>query len=291
MRTRIGLIGIALLLQITQISFAASVVKIKGNRALLNLEGESAREGEEFFALNLEGKRKGLIRINKVRGDKALGTIFKGKAETGWLLSRRVGPGGAAVTSTGDAASSTSSENSFSSSANEMYWGVVGGFGSQSISVDLGAPDDKTVDHTGTGINLSGLIDAPIRGNFWFRGLGGFQQYSLTSGENATLCGTGECKIEINYLAFDLWGRYIFNPGHYQMWAGAGFGLYFSIGDDSTTIEANSTAQTILFGAGIDIYSSEKMSIPIQIDYSMFTNQEAVKASSINLKGGVAFKY
>ena len=67
-------------------SFSAVILKIKGQKALIDLEGASVQKGDMFDALNLYGKSKGLIEIRKARKGKAIGVLRKGKMGVSWIL-------------------------------------------------------------------------------------------------------------------------------------------------------------------------------------------------------------
>ena len=67
-------------------SFSAVILKIKGQKALIDLEGARVQKGDKFDALNLYGKSKGLIEIQKAKKGKAIGILRKGKMGTSWIL-------------------------------------------------------------------------------------------------------------------------------------------------------------------------------------------------------------
>ena len=67
---------------------SAIILKIKGNRCFVHLEGTSAVVGDYFTALDLFGKPRGIIRLDKVKNDKAIATLIDGRADINWLLER-----------------------------------------------------------------------------------------------------------------------------------------------------------------------------------------------------------
>lgn len=69
-------------------SHSAIILKIKGNRCFVHLEGSSAVVGDHFTALDLFGKPRGIIRLDKVKNDKAIATLVDGRADVHWLLER-----------------------------------------------------------------------------------------------------------------------------------------------------------------------------------------------------------
>ncbi len=77
---------IFLLLIIPVLGHSAIIVKIKGNRCFIHLEGAEASVGDHFEALDLFGKPRGIIRLDKVKNGKAIATIVSGTVGTNWLL-------------------------------------------------------------------------------------------------------------------------------------------------------------------------------------------------------------
>ena len=65
---------------------SAIIIKIKGNRCFVHLEGASAAVGDHMEALDLFGKPRGIIRLDKVKNGKAIATIVEGKVGVNWLL-------------------------------------------------------------------------------------------------------------------------------------------------------------------------------------------------------------
>ena len=68
------------------LSHSAVIAKIKGKRCFIYLEGSKAQVGDYFMALDLYGKARGLIRIEKIKNSKAIGTIVEGNAGNNWIL-------------------------------------------------------------------------------------------------------------------------------------------------------------------------------------------------------------
>lgn len=67
---------------------AAIISKAKNNRYLIDLEGSQVKEGDHFEALDIYGKIRGIIRIVKVRKNKAIGIIVDGVAGPNWILQQ-----------------------------------------------------------------------------------------------------------------------------------------------------------------------------------------------------------
>ena len=67
---------------------SAIILKVKGNRCFVHLEGSTAVVGDHFTALDLFGKPRGIIRLDKVKNGKAIATLIDGRADINWLLER-----------------------------------------------------------------------------------------------------------------------------------------------------------------------------------------------------------
>ncbi len=65
---------------------SALILKIKGRKALVDLEGVQAKKGDTFSALNLYGKALGLLQIKKIKRGKAIALLLKGKMGPNWIL-------------------------------------------------------------------------------------------------------------------------------------------------------------------------------------------------------------
>ena len=75
-----------ILLVIPLFGHSAIIMKVKGNRCFVHLEGSAASVGDHLEALDLFGKPRGIIRLNKVKNGKAIATIIDGTVGVNWLL-------------------------------------------------------------------------------------------------------------------------------------------------------------------------------------------------------------
>ena len=69
-------------------SYSAIVLKVKGNKCLVHLEGASANSGDYFEALDLYGNVSGIIRLRKIKNGKAIADIIEGSVGTNWILEQ-----------------------------------------------------------------------------------------------------------------------------------------------------------------------------------------------------------
>ena len=70
---------------------SATVVKVKGSRALVDLEDMEVDKGDKLIAIDLYGKTKGIVKVQKVKRNKAIVDLIKGKVRTGWILESSSG--------------------------------------------------------------------------------------------------------------------------------------------------------------------------------------------------------
>ena len=64
----------------------AVILKTKGKKVLIYLNGRNTKKGDYFQVVNTDGKAKGLIQIQKTGRVKAIGIVKWGKTQKNWLL-------------------------------------------------------------------------------------------------------------------------------------------------------------------------------------------------------------
>lgn len=65
---------------------AAVVLKTKGRKVLIHLEGTKTKKGSYFQVLNLYGEPRGLVQVQRVGKKKAIGVLKLGKIRKNWAL-------------------------------------------------------------------------------------------------------------------------------------------------------------------------------------------------------------
>ena len=88
-------ISLALLLSSAP-ALAQEIVQLKGTKALINLSGLEASAGTEFFAVDSGGKKRAILKVRQVKGDRAIADVIKGSAKTGQSVQVRGGAAAAA---------------------------------------------------------------------------------------------------------------------------------------------------------------------------------------------------
>ena len=67
-------------------STAAIILKVKNKQALIHLEGIKTRKGSYFEAVDLYGRKKGIVQIKRIGQKKAIGVLKLGHMEQRWSL-------------------------------------------------------------------------------------------------------------------------------------------------------------------------------------------------------------
>ncbi len=269
-------------------AWAAKIAKVSGKKVMINLEGDAAKSGDIFVLYDSSGKRKGLVKISAVKGDKAIGSLGKGTAEAGWTakIAEKKGKRKSSQANT----AKTSSEPRSGGTGKSM-WGVMAGLSSTSMKVKIDNDNDGTRETTvalsGMAFSVKGVYDHNLFSNIWFRGLLGLEGLSA-KGESQVGCGNAACDANVYYLSGDFWGRYVLPMETFRPWAGAAFTIMFPATKKASALEESSITNTsaISAGLGADWKMSETMTIPIQVAYSLLPNSDTVTAAMISIRIG-----
>lgn len=272
---------------------AAKIAKVNGKKAYLILDSRvEAVKGDIYEVIDPQGAKKGLIKVMKVKGGRALG-LLKGSAKKGWNLKKR--SSSQAKKGRSGAPQKDRYESLKQASASGSFYGILAGFSSNSMSAKIEQGNNTTLDVDMTGSGFSGrlLFDYALWTSLWFRGLLGLENFATKGDANCGLSNNEECKVEISYLALDLWGRYLLTQGTFRPWIGLGFNLLFPSSQVSTAIDEESITSTSVFaaGGGVDWFFKPDMYMPIQIEYGMFPSSETVSVSYISFRLGVAIDF
>lgn len=274
---------------------AASVASVKGQRVLINLEGDAASRGEEFFLVDPNtGKRRAVIRISQVKSGKAIGDILKGAPAVGQTLQARGGGGASNASGFTSNPSDGSASNDISKTIRDSY-GLLGHYLMNTMEAQQKLPSNATNSSSmqGSGLGVGGFYDYSFGGSWVGRGTVAIEQFNVTGKpSNVAGCnGTANCDAKFMYLSLYGIGKYHFTTGKYRPWAGAGGGFLLALSKESSILNASqvSTNQVFVVSGGMDIQTSRKNYVPVSIEYAMFPASDTVKASMIVLKAGWAW--
>lgn len=259
------LVVILICLYNPSIAWSSEVSKVKGNQVLIvDFDG---KVGEQFYAIDGNGKRKAIIEIKKAKGGRAIGEITKGKADVGFTLTIRTGGGG---------------KRAGRGRPSPIAVGALFGYSMNSMMV----PVRTTIESlTGSGFSVKGAGDYNFSESIGLRLTGGYESFAV---KNATYTTT------ISYVTFDAFGRYLIMPeSPFSVWLGAGLGFAIPFSKSTNILQDDSIAtSTLLYlGGGVDLKLGENFYFPIQADYAMFLPASDVKTSIIAIRGGVMMRF
>jgi hypothetical protein len=260
------------------------VTKASGKAALLEFDADTVpTEGSSFYVMS-GGKKIGIIEITQIKGNRAKGSILKGRAEAGAELEAK----GGGEFSTESGSSSSRGRGSNARVFQGATWGLLGGINinSQSIAVPISGGTD-VVPLAGTGFSFRGFYDHTISGGFGVLSRAGIEQL-VAKGTYAALDGS----TSILYIAGDLYGRYIFGQGKFAPFILGGVGFYFPMSKTAPLLEGNIGLTTVFAGGGgINYQLSSGMFINFTGEYMFYPPSNTVKTTSIALRGGVGWRW
>lgn len=259
-------------------ALALRPVAVKGNRTLVDLEGENVAVGDRLAARSNDGKIRALLEIKQTKNGRAVATILKGRMSLDLNL-----------TLTRPTDSSRASRTSARSGGSKSAWGVTAGMANNTMTVKL---TSASVSMAGSSFNVSGFYQPHLDGNFSARVLVGYETLQVTGTNSA--CASSECKVNISYLGIETVVRYSFVRNQtMDVWAGAGLGFLFAIGKDSNILDSSkiSTNQTIVGSLGLDYKLSRTSFVPVQFDYAMFPDNATSSAKQMILRLGYGMSF
>ena len=291
-KTALFTILCTLLFLISLSAQAAKIAKVKGKKVYIMLDSRiEAQKGDIFVVMDKKGKKKGLIKVKKVKGSRALGSL-KGKAKKGWTLKLR----GSTKKAKGKKGKEDRYAHLKKGTASGSYYGVMAGFATNSMTATIDQSNSTTADVDMSGSGFSGrlLFDYALWTSIWFRGMLGIENFA-TEGDKK-ICGSNNdeaCDVEISYLSLDLWGRYVFSSGNFRPWIGLGFNLLFPSSKASTAIDEDSITSTSVFagGLGFDWFFKPDMYLPVQFEYGMYPASNTVSANYMAIRFGVGIDF
>lgn len=290
-------------------ALAASVTSVKGQKALIDLQGAEAVAGDEFFLINPDSQKKAaIIRVRQVKGGRAIAEIVRGSAKPGYTLQAK-GPSkmSAEVTNpeADDNTTATTPRYESSSSRDTGYlrviknsWGVLGGFNMNTMNANISNTDifgvtTKTpASMKGNGFGAGGFYDYAFTSEMVGHVSAMLEQFSTTGTAATAACKSSTtCDVNITYLSLYGVGKYYFTKDKFRMWGGGGMGYLLALSKSSTALNESkiSANQVLTLAIGGDYQMSRKNYIPISLEYNYFWPSADVTANQIMLKAGWAW--
>lgn len=289
-----------LCLSLSSTAWSAVVTTVKGPRVLIDLEGDMAETGEEFFLIDPNStKRTAIIRITQVKGGKALAQITKGRAVPGFTLQAK---GVSARPMSADVEGARADAGAglggrYLTTLKESY-GLTGAIHMNSMQAEVSSRDAlnnitrSSASMSGMGFGLGGFYDVPFTSSLAGRVFAGIEQFNASGDIAVNACaGSTSCDAKINYLSIYALGKWYFLSGQYRSWLGAGGGFMLALSKSSTALNESqiSTNQVMTAALGLDVQLNRQSYIPVSLEYNMYPDSSTVKASVIVIKAGWAW--
>ncbi|MGH1469076.1 MAG: outer membrane beta-barrel protein [Bdellovibrionales bacterium] len=296
----ISFLLLTFILAFSTLSFSAQVTRVKGKAILIDTTGDDIQMGKTYYLIS-NGKKKGIIKVMKLRPGQALAKLLKGKALSGWTLRDRTAPNLVAKESAPEPTlqpvrrRNKKKRTSYSKNKGKLSIGLAFGYNSNSSDVKFVGNTPRSDSYTGTSSSYELLADYQLHKKFYLRGSLGMQNFNTEDSTN-TLCGNGGnevCRVDLGYLNFDIWLRYYLNEGKYRFWGGAGLGILLSPSYNSTTAlnEKDLATTTIMqAGAGADLSISDKLYVPLWAEYGIYPSSDTVSMSAVSFYLGLAYR-
>lgn len=284
----------------TSTSLAATVSAIKGTKVLINLEGDTSEEGEEFYLINpTSGKRAAIIRIKQVKDQKVVADVIKGRADIGFTLqARALSPMSADVPAPSVSKGQPERRDTSVLRVLKDSYGLVGGYIMNTMNADVSYKDgfgvtrNTSASMSGSGFALGGFYDYVFSPDFVGRGLASIEQFNAAGTASEAGCsGSTNCEAKINYLSLYALAKWYPLQGKYRTWLGGGIGYLLALSKSSTALNESQISTNQVFNAalGVDIQMNRKNYVPVSIEYNLFPASDTVKANMIVLKAGWAW--
>ena len=200
---------------------AGEVIQVKSNKVLLSISPGEFKVGDEAYTTGPDGKRKGLVKITTVRGDKAIGELEKGAADKGFKLQIKLNanptppppPPKATANNLDDAlgvpAAATDAGRSERPPFGFMKVGKSGmgalvGLSQNTLKLQaVAGATSESLALAGSSFNLLGFVEMNNSRKMTTRLAFGVEQFEVSgSATNAIFCSnTNTCGVGFTYLA------------------------------------------------------------------------------------------
>lgn len=279
-----------------QPAWAGRVVKVKGKKVYIILDQEevdSSANGDHLYVTTTSGKKRGIVTIRKMKGNKVIAQLRKGKASKSMLTQPRKAAANKKQRRRRQdkqemerASEVAEVENTTETTEfPEMMFGILGTYGMASQSVS------GIADMTGSLMGAKLAFDYELFSNVGVKARLGMDMLSVTGS-----MGSNSYKTGINYITLDFLLRYyIMRSKSFGLFANGGFGIYSPMSTDlgpsgSQALQQDSISTTSvgIFGLGISIPISS-MELQLGADYFYFPTSADVNTSVIGGKLGLYF--
>ena len=294
-------------------AFAGSVSQLKGTKVLIELEGDSAQPGQDFYVLDSNGKKVAIVKISQVKGNKGTGEVTKGKAILGGATilkaaGQETPPTASKQKPTAKSSQKTKTEETnnepstpVSSKRKKLSGGVLAGYGMNTMTLTVQNPNVPSIKEdatlTDSSFSVKAFADYDFSPSFTIRFATGWEPYSVKGTTSLAICNNGSsksCTVSMDYLALEGSAHYNFLTGKTRGWVGLGYSFLIEMSknvDVPNLSSSGGTNQMVLASVGADFGLSGGKFIPVVVEYGMFPGSSNVVASSIYLRAGYGFNF
>ncbi len=292
MKNKISVLFILMSFLINSYAEAASLMQIKNQKTLIDLEGHDASVDEVYDVVGAAGK-SGQVKIVQVKNGKAIGQIISGSVAVGQKLRTNLNV---------QSVPRTARKKDIVIRHDLMQFSILGKLMMNTITTkqadNNALPRTETVTMNGTNIGVTAALDYPLSSQYTFRGQFGLEpvvvkgtaQYQSCNGRTST-----DCNVSINYLAGAGYLRYDFIKSQNTLWGAIGGTVKFPMSKSSTALVSGdiNMANTLGLMFGYDYNFDNKTYIPATFEYHYsFNTSESVPAiNQIALQLGYGWKF
>lgn len=278
---------------ISLFAHSAEITKANSKSAIVSVGDLKMSQGDEFFAINSEGKRTALLVVSKVTSKFALMQIKKGKIQVG----QTVAPRKSATPAKANPESKVVAEEDDSdlpTRRNTFHGGVLFGYAmnTMSLTVQTGSSrEDITM--TDSSFSLKPFVDYHLSPSLTVRGATGYETFNVKGTLSNALCsGSTNCQAQYSYLPLEGSAQYNFMNQSTRAYVGLGYSFLIELNRSVNIPNLNSeskTNQMIMASIGADFALKNKKFIPVVFEYATFPGSTNVKASALYLRVGYGF--
>lgn len=254
------------------------ITQVKGRKFIATGDVQAHESGEELFLSDpATGKKRAKVRITRVRGDRLLGEILRGRMQTGETL---------------EPALDLEALRTPPVAVGRYWWGGGAGFRTTTMQSIIA---NTTVSMTGSGLVFDGTFGWFLTPSWRLRILASYVPLKVSGTVTLPICtNSATCSAEINYLALRPNLDFVLPLGaKWDLAAGGGMGLYLPMTKSSNILDANKIAftQTYEAAVGVDYKLSAGKRIHALFEYIMFPSSDTVKLQQMGLSVGMSVMF
>jgi hypothetical protein len=295
---KLGSISFLLILSFSLPSPAMMVLKMKGTKALVDLQGESVAIGQTISVVDGRGKEIGRMKVLNSNNGKALAQLTSGKApEKSKAIAMKPAPAASSAATSAPApvpAAASAKKAVPEEPRPPTYGSVLLGLASNTLSLKVGdGITTQNVDNTGNSVGI-GVAAERQYWQPWFRAraLVAYEQFNAIGAATINGCNnqtSKDCRTDIKYLSAGLYAKYLKDFNAFAFWGAAGVNLKVPVTKTSTALVESSLGVTSSYGLtlGVDYTLETGKFLTVSLEKQFYTKSESAEISTIFIRIGV----